>query len=326
MSIVERTFVRDTSITPGHRRGDVVLGDDWVSPESTAEREMRVSRARRGLFTMKASPLTRKIITFNLIALNILVAGILYLNSSRDSLVVQRASALVGEAELIADVFEAQLPATGPVSLAAADGVDVPATLENLNLRNGVEVFVFDTADTLVGQTKGTNQSEAVTALSAKDNGRTLISDGLTALYRGTASVIATDSPQASAKLEDQLRALIPIVVENGTQVDTSLDTLGGTVFSAMTPIIRAGAAVGVIAVASPAGEIDALVRNERERVLQMFVMAILVSIGLSMVLASTIANPLSDLAEAAELGRDRNSRKVNPGSNPHPGSDRAAR
>jgi two-component system, OmpR family, sensor histidine kinase ChvG len=45
-----------------------------------------------------------------------------------------------------------------------------------------------------------------------------------------------------------------------------------------------------------------------------MFVIATLVSIGLSLVLASTIANPLSDLAAAAEIGRERNSRKVAPG------------
>jgi two-component system sensor histidine kinase ChvG len=55
-------------------------------------------------------------------------------------------------------------------------------------------------------------------------------------------------------------------------------------------------------------------VRIEREQVLQMFVIAILVSIGLSLVLASTIANPLSDLAAAAELGRDKDARKMNPG------------
>jgi two-component system sensor histidine kinase ChvG len=68
------------------------------------------------------------------------------------------------------------------------------------------------------------------------------------------------------------------------------------------------------LALVSPSGEIDALVRAERERVLQMFVVALLVSIGLSLVLASTIANPLSDLAEAAELGRDRNARNSTPG------------
>jgi len=41
-----------------------------------------------------------------------------------------------------------------------------------------------------------------------------------------------------------------------------------------------------------------------------MFLIAIVVSVGLSLVLASTIANPISDLAEAAELGRDRDRRK----------------
>jgi two-component system sensor histidine kinase ChvG len=55
-------------------------------------------------------------------------------------------------------------------------------------------------------------------------------------------------------------------------------------------------------------------VRAEREQVLQMFVIALLVSIGLSLVLASTIANPLSDLAAAAEIGRDKNARKMSPG------------
>jgi two-component system sensor histidine kinase ChvG len=48
--------------------------------------------------------------------------------------------------------------------------------------------------------------------------------------------------------------------------------------------------------------------------VLLMFVFATVVSIGLGLVLASTIANPLSDLAAAAELGRDKNTNKANPG------------
>ena len=85
MAIVERNFVRD--MTTPYRDGDVVLGDDWVAPDKTATDELRSKRARRGLFSLRASPLTRKIITFNLIALNVLAAGILYLNSSRDSLI-----------------------------------------------------------------------------------------------------------------------------------------------------------------------------------------------------------------------------------------------
>jgi two-component system sensor histidine kinase ChvG len=69
-----------------------------------------------------------------------------------------------------------------------------------------------------------------------------------------------------------------------------------------------------VVALTSAEGEIDRLVRFEREQILQMFVIALLVSIGLSLVLASTIANPLSDLAAAAEIGRDRDTGSRSPG------------
>jgi two-component system sensor histidine kinase ChvG len=99
-----------------------------------------------------------------------------------------------------------------------------------------------------------------------------------------------------------------------GAKIEVVGETSGGTVLSAVAPILSNGTAIGVVALASPSGEIDALVRGERERVLQIFIIALLVSVGLSLVLASTIANPLADLAEAAELGRERNSRKAHAG------------
>ncbi len=301
--------MRDSVSLPPAKSGDVVLGDDWVAPASTVEKELVDKRARRGLFSLKGSPLARKIITFNLIALNILVAGILYLNASRDSLAVQHALALVGEAELIANVFEADLAGTGELS-----GANATQTLAGLSLRNGVEVFIFDTDKALIGQTRGTNQSQALTALTPDKNGRTLISDGLMTMWHAAASVFSSGDETKVQPLEEQLRTLVPSTLTGGTQMNNSLDAGGGTVFSASAPILKAGTAVGIVAVVSPAGEIDALVRGGRERVLQMFLVAILVSIGLSLVLASTIANPLSDLAEAAELGRDRDSRKKRAG------------
>ena len=102
-------------LTP-HRDGDVVLGDDFVAPGQCRGRTACRGANGGGSFSFRESSLTRKIVTFNLIALNVLVAGILYLNSSRDSLALQRANRLVGEVELIADVFEAQLPAGAPVN------------------------------------------------------------------------------------------------------------------------------------------------------------------------------------------------------------------
>jgi len=102
--------------------------------------------------------------------------------------------------------------------------------------------------------------------------------------------------------------------MQGGTILENTLDSDGGTLITVLTPIQQDGTPVGVVAIASAAGEIDNLVRSERERVLQMFVIATLVSIGLSLVLASTIANPLADLAAAAELGRDKDHKKMNPG------------
>ena len=295
------------------REGDVVLGDDWVTPDSAAPDEIRVKRERRGLFSLRSSPLTRKIITFNLIALSVLVARILYLNSSRDSLALQRAAALVSETELIADVIEAQLPAGAPVNLTTGDGVDVAATLEGLDLRGGIDVFVYDPAETLVARTAGSlSVAEALAASEGEE--RTLLNDGLNWLWERVSAPFSTEEDATTPPLEEQLRRMVSTSVTGGTRLEGTLAIEGGTLFSVVTPIMQGNTPVGVVAVASAAGEIDRLVRSERERVLQMFVIATLVSIGLSLVLASTIANPLADLSAAAELGRDKDARKMNPG------------
>lgn len=303
--------MRDMTSVPS-RDGDVVLGDDWVAPDATAPSEMRARRERRGLFSLRASPITRKIVTFNLVALCLLIAGISYLNSSRDSLAVQRASALVSEAELIADVFEAQLPTGAPVNLATGDGVDINSTLNGLDLRNGTEVFVFDLSETLIANISGT--IDVTGSNTDAKTSSTILTDGLNWLWAVISSPFAADSAEEVSTVEEQLRSFIPSSLENGTQLQNALDADGLSWFGVITPIKQGNESVGVVAVTSAAGEIDSLVRRENENMLQMFIVATLVSIGLSLALAATIANPLSDLAAAAELGRDKNSRKVNPG------------
>ncbi len=303
--------MRDIAPSPAPATGDAVPNASAHEPNAG----LRVRHgAGRGLFPLRASPLTRKIVTFNLIALNVMVAGIFYLNASRESLVVQRASALVAEAELIANVIQARLPRSGPVSLPAAGDLDLGETLADLNLRNGIDVFVFDTSRMLLGRTRGENQSGALAALTPDRTGRTILGDFVALIWRGIGPVFSTVSRDRAPTLEDQLRAMVARTITGGSQVDTGLDTAGGTVISSTTPIRHDGTVLGIVAVASPSGEIDALVRGERERVLQMFVVAVLVSVGLSLVLSSTIANPLARLAEAAELGRDRNAGKADSG------------
>lgn len=294
------------------RDGDVVLGDDWVAPEANVEKEMRGRRERRRLLPLSKSPLTRKIITFNLIALLVLVAGILFLNSARDSFAVQRASGLMTEARLIAGAFEAQMPAGAPVNMATDDGVNVGGTLEKLPLKEGTSVYVFDTTQAAVGMKVGAASSSAADALAERPEGTPLTST-LNKLWETIGGAEEAGLANTGDN-ELRLQQIALKAVDEGEYLTTLEAATGDTVFVVGVPVRQNGRDVGAVVLVSAAGELDGMVSSERERVLQMFLIATVVSVGLSMVLASTISNPLSDLAAAAEIGRDNDTRKVNPG------------
>ncbi|MDV7142407.1 sensor histidine kinase [Tropicimonas sp. TH_r6] len=271
---------------------------------------MRQKRERRGYLTLNRSPLARKIITFNLIGLLILVGGVFYLNPFRDSIAAQRIAGLKTEASLIANVFETQLPSEGPVSLSpAAGGLDPQTTLAELTLTRGVQVFVYDGDGQLVAQ-----EAAPRVNLTPPQNS-TVITDFLNAIWVGTSRLLTPVPAETSWTDGETLAHQLAAEAANGTPaVVAGTDEAGETLFAVASPIRYGDEILGVVAMSSLPGEVDRLVRKEREQVLQMFVIAILVSIGLSLVLASTIANPLSDLAAAAEIGRDRNARKMTPG------------
>jgi two-component system, OmpR family, sensor histidine kinase ChvG len=298
------------------RQAGVVLGEDWVGPDAKVESELRARRERRGLIAINRSPLARKIITFNLLAILVLVAGVLYLNPFRDSLVLQRERALVTEAELLARIVEAGLPNTGAVSLPGPDGRAALAALAALEAPSSANIHLFDLEGTLVGSSLADARTAGPPAVGLQTDDRTtIITDFLNGVWEVISTVLAPGAPPgADIGSEGLVADLVPPALEGETRVRTGRDGTGATVFSVAAPIRQGDRVVGVLGVTSAAGEIDTLVRNEREQVLQMFVIATLVSIGLSLVLASTIANPLSDLAAAAEIGRERNSRKVAPG------------
>jgi two-component system sensor histidine kinase ChvG len=299
MTALPRLSVSDPAPS---RPGEVLLGEDWVSPEGRVEPELREHRGRRGLVSLKRSPLARKIIIFNMLALVILVAGVLYMNPFRDSLVLQREQGLVTEARLVAGVVGARSDGAARPDAAALSGVD---------LAPGVEAFLFDPAGVLLARAEGQARPPAVDAGPQS----TVMTDFLNSVWDVVSTIMsASQEAPPEADAEGLARALMPGALAGETAVNTGRDEAGSALFSVATPVMANGRVIGIVALTSAAGEIDSLVRDEREQVLQMFVIALLVSLGLSLVLASTIANPLSDLAAAAELGRDRDARRMTPG------------
>lgn len=297
------------------RQADVVLGEDWIGPDAAAESEARAKRDRRGVIAMNRSPLARKIITFNLLAILVLVAGVLFLNPFRDSLVFQRERALVIEAELVTAVLEARLVERAGETAAVLDRNNAAGLLTELGLPTSSDLFLFDVAGNVMATTMGQPRVPSAADEIMPAPRSTMITDTLDAIWGSLAFLFGKSGTEMAAVVapDTVLSPLVAPTLSGGTQIQTTRDLNGSTIFAVATPVNEGDIPIGVLAVASAAGEIDELVRAEREQILQMFVIAILVSVGLSLVLASTIANPLSDLAAAAEIGRERNARKFSP-------------
>jgi two-component system, OmpR family, sensor histidine kinase ChvG len=286
------------------KSSEVLLGEDWVSPESMADSSARSGRRRRSLVTLNHSPLARKIIIFNLMALVILVAGVLFMNPFRDSLVLQRENGLRQEARLIANVLEAS------IDFSTAQPADFAERLRAVSISSGVEAFVFDGNGAMVATAVGTARGAGT-----GQERSTIITDFLNMVWDGISGLLSGNAAgKAKITGADMAQRLFAAARNGETAANTGQAPEGGALFSVATPIVHNGVVQGVVAVTSAEGEIDRLVRYEREQILQMFVIALLVSIGLSLVLASTIANPLSDLAAAAEIGGDRDGQARNAG------------
>ncbi len=279
------------------RNDDVVLGDDWIGPSDAVDRELRAGRKRRGFLSLNSSPLARKIVTFNLIALAILVAGILYLNPSRDSLITQRADALATVSALVSDTLEARLKAD---QLDLSEGAQ--ALISDLELRGTNRIFVYAPDGQLLAEaaTEGTQ-----TVASSE---QFLITDTLDRLRNWALELANTPAvTEGMGVSQDVLAKTVGETALNGSiQVVTSKSLDGGSLFAVASPIHANGEIVGTIAITTKDVAMDRMLQREREQVLKIFLVAILVSIGLSLVLASLIANPLSDLADAVEVGNDR--------------------
>lgn len=304
-------------------RNEVVLGEDWVRPPSAVDTEVRLRRARRGWLAVFRSPLARKIILFNMLALVLLVAGVLLTNPFRDTLVRQQEHALVAQAEALADLMV--LPALSaqpdgaqgqadPAAYAAPEAQAFrAAALGALNLNAETEVLLLDAAGNIELVRRG-HSARSSTPLSAVSPNvpRTPISDFLDGIW----SVLTVFSPSRLPPAPEPATLLQALHAEalSGTSAVQVLPLERGVRVIVAAPVLYQGRVEGALVMQQIPAGIDGMLRAEREQVLQMFVVALLVSVGLSIVLASTIANPLSDLSTAAELGRDRNARRMSPG------------
>ena len=292
-----------------------MLGDDWVRPQTAVDTEVRIHRARRGLLSIFQSPLARKIILFNMLALVLLVAGVLFTNPFRDTLARQHEIALIGQTEALADVM-AVLPALTPENneyTSSEAAVGRALALAALTLNDETEVLLLDAAGAIETAQRGQGgRTSTPLDMIATEPQRTVISDMLDAVWLTLSRVVPGErSPQPDAA---ELLSDLHADAMSGQSASRVLRLDGGFRMLAAAPVLVDGSPVGSVVMQLIPANIELMLRAEREQVLQMFLVALVISVGLSLVLASTIANPLADLATAAELGRDKNARRLSPG------------
>lgn len=289
---------------PVGRPGDVLLGEDWDTPEAMAEASHAGAGRLRGLRMLERSPLARKIILFNLLALVVFVSGVLFFNPFRDGLAAQQQRALTAEARLVATLIESRLAGGAPEGLA-----ELGPGLAKLEVSAGAEAFVLDTAGAELGRITG-----APADLPTGTGRTTYITDFLDLIWSSVSGIFGERAATGPSPGAEGLAGLSATALARGEVTAADIVVAEGRRHAVAAPIRKEGVIVGAVVLTASHDLIDRQVGYEREQVLQMFVIAILVSVGLSVVLASTIANPLADLAAAAELGQNRGSRHMTPG------------
>ncbi|MGO7032471.1 stimulus-sensing domain-containing protein [Rhizobium ruizarguesonis] len=273
------------------------------------------------------SSLTRRILFFNLVALVVLVGGILYLNQFREGLIDARAESLLTQGEIIAGAISASASVdTNSITIDPQKLLELQAGQSITPVPND-EDLEFPIDPEKVAPVLRRLISPTRTRARIFDADANLLLDSRHLYSRG--QVLRFDLPPVEEEKQTWSewfatlfnKALqpgnLPLYKEapggDGSIYPEVMNALTGVrgavvrttekgelIVSVAVPIQRFRAVLGVLLLSTQAGDIDNIVHAERLAIMRVFGVATLVNVLLSLVLSSTIANPLRRLSAAA--------------------------
>ncbi len=299
---------------------------DAEDMSEAAAREAAPPRAR-WLRWLAPQRLTSRIVLLNLLGLIILVAGILYFNQFRQGLIDARVQSLTTQAQIIAAAVAGSATVdTGSIVIdpdSLADSSD--ETMPDSDVLSSLD-FPIDPAT--AGPVLKRLLANTTVRARIIDKDGNLIVDSRFLYSRG--DIVQSDLPPVNEDMSFSIRALWNRLVSwtfsydyprqmeygldngkdfpeitaalNGAKVSlVRLNDRGQIIVVVAVPIQRFRAVLGTLVLATTGGEIDNVLRAERQVVLMTFGFVAGVTLLLSLLLASTIALPLRKLAAAAE-------------------------
>ncbi len=273
------------------------------------------------------SSLTRRIVFFNLAALLVLVGGILYLNQFREGLIDARVESLLTQGEIIAGAVSASASVdTNSITIDPQKLLELQAGQSITPVPND-EDLEFPIDPEKVAPVLRRLISPTRTRARIFDADANLLLDSRHLYSRG--QVLRFDLPPVEEEKQtwgEWFTALfnkalqpgnLPVYKEapggDGSIYPEVMNALTGVrgavvrttekgelIVSVAVPIQRFRAVLGVLLLSTQAGDIDNIVHAERLAIMRVFGVATLVNVLLSLVLSSTIANPLRRLSAAA--------------------------
>lgn len=256
------------------------------------------------------SPLTVRILALNIPALGILLGGSLFLGQYRDGLVASKIESLAAEGRMIA-------AALGESPAAQVEGPsfdrELASQLVNRLARTGTSrVRLFDARGELVTDSRGA----AVRAQALPEPGR---ESWYGRLFGGLDEWILRATPSRE-RLPDYREQAIQLATDY-SEVERALAGAlgqelrqlsdGEILVSVAIPVQRFKFVLGALMLSAEGSDIEARVRDVRVAILQVFGLALIVTVLLSIYLARTIAAPIQSLASAAHRARVRSGRRT---------------
>ncbi len=299
-------------------------------PAEAAAKEAAPQRTR-WLRWLAPQRLTTRIVLLNLVGLVILVAGILYFNQFRQGLIDARVQSLTTQAQIIAAAVAGSATVdTGSIvidpdslantsddilpdsdQLASLDFPIDPETagpvLKRLLANTTVRARIVDKDGNLIVDSRFLySRADVVQSDLPPLQGE---QDGFSPLALWNRLVTWTFSYDYPRQIEyglDNGREFPEVgAALNGAKVSlVRLNDRGQIIVLVAVPVQRFRAVLGALVLSTTGGEIDNVLRAERQVVLMTFGFVALVTVLLSTLLASTIALPLRKLAAAAERVR----------------------
>jgi len=251
------------------------------------------------------SSLQRRIIFFNLVGLALLVAGMTYLSNEKRNLIDVYVESLRKQGEIIA-IGIAETATNDETGLPTYDAQSAATVMARLAGPTGVRIRLYDNGQRLSADTYNLTPGGAPIEISrlgpplkgSEDGVLQWFEDLYTRIgdYFNAQPAIHTEVPTPGISRDEEVHRASLGQIAHQVRVNSQ----GEVVVSVAMPVTQLKAIMGVLQLSTVGGDIERFVNEEKKAVLEVFFLAAIVSVLLSILLANMIAQPIRDLAKAA--------------------------